>query len=61
MEQITSRESDVIEMTHEQMNRIQHDKDNIDLGLLYLNIIQESSEIVTEMRHILRSEAKMNE
>ena len=61
MEQITSRESDVIEMTHEQMNRIQQDKDNIDLGLLYLNIIQESSEIVTEMRHILRSEAKMNE
>ena len=61
MERITSRESAVIEMSHEQMNRIQHDKDNIDLGLLYLNIIQESSEIVTEMRHILRSEAKMNE
>ncbi len=61
MEQITARESAVIEMSHEQMNRIQHDRDNIDLALLYLNIIQESSELVTEMRHLLRSEAKMNE
>lgn len=61
MEQITERESAVIEMSHEQMNRIQHDRDNIDLALLYLNIIQESSELVTEMRHLLRSEAKMNE
>ena len=61
MEQITERETAVIEMSHEQMNRIQHDRDNIDLALLYLNIIQESSELVTEMRHLLRSEAKMNE
>jgi len=61
MEQITARESAVIEMSHEQMNRIQHDRDNIDLALLYLNIIQESSELVTEKRHLLRSEAKMNE
>ena len=52
---------EVVEMSHEQMNRIQNDKENIDLGLLYLNIIQESSELITEMRHILRSEAKMNE
>lgn len=61
MERIKLREDDVTEMSHEQMNRIQHDKDNIDLALLYLNIIQESSEIITEMRHILRSEAKLNE
>lgn len=61
MERIKLREDEVTEMSHEQMNRIQHDKDNIDLALLYLNIIQESSEIITEMRHILRSEAKMNE
>lgn len=61
MERIKLRENEVTEMSHEQMNRIQHDKDNIDLALLYLNIIQESSEIITEMRHILRSEAKMNE
>ena len=61
MERIKVREDEVVEMSHEQMNRIQHDKENIDLALLYLNIIQESSEIVTEMRHILRSEAKMNE
>ncbi len=61
MERIKVREDELVEMTHEQMNRIQHDKDNIDLALLYLNIIQESSEIVTEMRHLLRSEAKFNE
>jgi CheY-like chemotaxis protein len=36
-------------------------KENIDLALLYLNIIQESSTIITEMRHVLRNEAKMNE
>ena len=61
MERIKVREDEVIDMSHEQMNRIQHDKENIDLALLYLNIMQESSEIITEMRHILRSEAKMNE
>lgn len=61
MEMIRVREEDVVTMSHEQMNRIQHDRDNIDLALLYLNIIQESSELVTEMRHLLRSEAKMNE
>ena len=61
MERIRIREENVTEMSHQQMNRIQHDKENIDLALLYLNIIQESSEIITEMRHILRSEAKLNE
>lgn len=61
MERIKVREDELVEMTHEQMNRIQNDKENIDLALLYLNIIQESSEIVTEMRHLLRSEAKFNE
>lgn len=61
MDRIKVREDEVIEMSHEQMNRIQHDKENIDLALLYLNIIQESSELVTEMRHLLRSEAKLNE
>ncbi len=61
MDMIKVREEDVVMMSHEQMNRIQHDRDNIDLALLYLNIIQESSELVTEMRHLLRSEAKMNE
>ena len=61
MERIKVREDDVVKMSHEQMNRIQSNKENIDLALLYLNIIQESSAIITEMRHILRSEAKMNE
>ena len=61
MERVKLREENVTEMSHEQMNRIQHNKENIDLALLYLNIIQESSTIITEMRHILRNEAKMNE
>ncbi len=61
MERIKVREDEVVGISQEQMNRIQHNKENIDLALLYLNIIQESSEIITEMRHILRSEAKMNE
>ena len=61
MERVKLREENVTEMSHEQMNRIQHNKENIDLALLYLNIIQESSTIITEMRHVLRNEAKMNE
>ena len=61
MERIKTREDEVVEMSHEQMDRIQHNKENIDLALLYHNIIQESSELITEMRHILRSEAKLNE
>ncbi len=61
MERIKIREDEAVEMSREQMNRIQNNKENIDLALLYLNIIQESSAIITEMRHILRSEAKMNE
>ena len=61
MERIKTREDEVVEMSHEQMDRIQHNKEDIDLALLYLNIIQESSELITEMRHILRSEAKLNE
>ena len=61
MERVKLREENVTEMSHEQMNRIQYNKENIDLALLYLNIIQESSTIITEMRHILRNEAKMNE
>lgn len=60
-EEIKQREDSVTDMSHEQMNRIQNDKENIDLALLYLNIIQESSEIITEMRHIVRSEMKLNE
>ena len=61
MERVKLREENVTEMSHEQMNRIQYNKENIDLALLYLNIIQESSTIITEMRHDLRNEAKMNE
>ena len=61
MERIKVREDEAVEMSREQMNRIQNSKENIDLALLYLNIIQESSAIITEMRHILRNEAKMNE
>ena len=61
MERVKVREDEAVEMSCEQMNRIQNSKENIDLALLYLNIIQESSAIITEMRHILRNEAKMNE
>ena len=61
MERVKVREDEAVEMSREQMNRIQNSKENIDLALLYLNIIQESSAIITEMRHILRNEAKMNE
>ena len=61
MERIKVREDEAVEMSREQMNRIQNSKENIDLALLYLNIIQESSEIITEMRHVLRSEAKLHE
>src|SRR5574344_1292597 len=61
MDRIKRREDELMNISIEQMNRIQKKHENIDLSVLYLNIIQESGEIVTEMRHILRNSAKMNE
>ena len=61
MDRIKRREDELMNISIEQMNRIQKKHENIDLSVLYLNIIQESVEIVTEMRHILRNSAKMNE
>ncbi|MGN0034068.1 MAG: inorganic phosphate transporter [Candidatus Limimorpha sp.] len=61
MDRIKKREDELMNISIEQMNRIQKKHENIDLSVLYLNIIQESVEIVAEMRHILRNSAKMNE
>jgi len=51
----------IMEICVKQMNRIQNKEENIDLAVLYLNILQESMEIVTDMRHILRNTVKLNE
>ena len=54
-------EEHIMEICLKQMDRIQSRQENIDLAVLYLNILQESMEIVTEMRHILRNTVKLNE
>lgn len=51
----------IMEICVRQMDRIQSKQENIDMAVLYLNILQESMEIVTEMRHILRNTVKLNE
>lgn len=58
---IKEDEDFIMEICVKQMNRIQNKEENIDLAVLYLNILQESMEIVTEMRHILRNTVKLNE
>lgn len=61
IERIKNREDSIMAISMKQMNRIQDKQENIDLSLLYLNIIQESFEIVVELRHILRDSAMFNE
>ncbi len=61
IERIKNREDSIMAISMKQMNRIQDKQENIDLSLLYLNIIQESVEIVVELRHILRDSAMFNE
>ncbi len=61
IERVKNRGDSINDISVKQMNRIQDKQENIDLSLLYLNIIQESVEIVTELRHILRDSAMFNE
>lgn len=58
---VKADEDFIMEICVRQMDRIQNKQENIDLSVLYLNILQESAEIVTEMRHILRNTVKLNE
>ncbi len=44
-----------------QMMRMQNSKENIAVGYLYLNILQETREIASSVRHLLRSAKGFNE
>jgi hypothetical protein len=43
------------------MMRMQTSKENIAVGYLYLNILQETREIASSVRHLLRSAKGFNE
>lgn len=60
-ESVKRNEDYIMEVCVRQMDRVQNRQENLDLAVLYLNILQESMEIVTEMRHILRNTVKLNE
>ena len=38
-----------------QMNRMQDEKDNLAVSYVYLNMLQESQELVSSLRHLLRA------
>lgn len=43
------------QMRHHQQDRIQHEDDNLKVSLLYLNTLQESQELISMLRHLLRA------
>ena len=45
----------------EQTERIQATKDNIAISYVYLNMIQESQQIIISLRHLLRAARHLNE
>lgn len=58
---LKDRKDFILGVRKEQMDRIQKGSDGLEVSLLYLNIIQESQEIVTELRHLVRDMSKMHE
>jgi Phosphate/sulphate permeases len=60
-ELMKSRKDYILEIGEQQIKRIQSSESGLDVSLLYLNIIQESQEIITELRHLVRDVAKMHE
>lgn len=51
----------ILGIRRQQMDRISQNDDNIDVSTLYLSIIQESEELITEMRHLVRDISKLSE
>lgn len=59
MEELLTESSAVKEQLTElqqlQLNRIQEENGSINVSLVYLNVLQESLEIVSALRHMIRS------
>lgn len=59
MEELLTERSAVKEQLTElqqlQLNRIQEENGSINVSLVYLNVLQESLEIVSALRHMIRS------
>lgn len=43
------------QIRHQQQNRIQNEDSNIKVSLLYLNMLQETQELISTLRHLLRA------
>ncbi len=60
-DRIKERKDTILEIRRKQMARLSQNDENIDVSTLYLSIIQESEELVTEMRHLVRDIGKLSE
>ena len=45
----------LVELQRIQMDRIQEENSSINVSLVYLNLLQESLEIISSLRHLLRA------
>lgn len=54
---IDEEQARLTELQRRQMNRIQEENDSINVSLVYLNLLQESLEILSALRHMLRASA----
>ena len=51
----------ISQLRHKQQDRIQQEDSNIKIDLLYLSTLQESQELVSMMRHLLRASKRFQE
>lgn len=58
---LKERKDYILAIRDRQMKRVQQGSDNLNVALLYLNIIQEAQELINELRHLLRDMSKMQE
>lgn len=58
---LKERKDYILAIRDRQMKRVQQGGDNLNVALLYLNIIQEAQELINELRHLLRDMSKMQE
>ncbi len=58
---LKERKDFILAIRDRQMKRVQQGGENLNVALLYLNIIQEAQELINELRHLLRDMSKMQE
>ena len=51
----------ISQMRHTQQDRIQQEDSNIKVDLLYLSTLQETQELISMMRHLLRASKRFQE